>query len=116
MLVKYSYAFIVMPGGFGTLDELFETATLIQTEKIRNFHIVLMGTDYWRPMLTFLQETLVKQGTIDEDDLDRWIVTDSPEEAVDRIRHSGMQEFGLTYGARARRRWFLGEWARPSTA
>lgn len=113
MLVKYSYAFVVLPGGFGTLDELFETATLIQTEKIHDFHIVLMGTDYWAPLLAFLRETLVKEGTIDEADMDRWIVTDSAEHAVERIRESGMREFGLTYGPRARRRWFLGEWARP---
>jgi hypothetical protein len=111
MLVKYSYAFVVMPGGFGTLDELFETATLIQTGKMENFHIVLMGKEYWDPMLAFLRQTLMRQGTIAESDLDRWIVTDSPEEAVERIRESGLKEFGLSYGARLRRRWFFGETA-----
>ena len=111
MLVKYSYAFVVMPGGFGTLDELFETATLIQTGKIDNFHVVLMGKDYWGPLLEFLRSTLVREGTIAESDLDRWIVTDSPEEAVERIRESGLKEFGLTYGARLKRRWFFGETA-----
>ena len=110
MLVKYSYAFVVLPGGFGTLDELFECATLIQTGKIRNFHIVLMGRDYWRPLLDLLHERLIPEGTIDPTDLDRWIVTDTPEEAVERIRDSAMREFGLTYGPRARPSRVLGEW------
>jgi hypothetical protein len=110
MLVKYSYAFVVMPGGFGTMDELFETATLIQTEKIKNFYIVLMGREYWDPLLKFLRETLIATKTIEADDLDRWVVTDSAEEAVARIRDSAMTEFGLTYGAKMKRRWFFGEW------
>lgn len=109
MLVKYSYAFVVMPGGFGTLDELFETATLIQTGKIKNFYIILMGTDYWRPMLEFLRGTLVQEGTISASDLDRWIITDSPDEAVDKIRESALRDFGLTYAARMKPRWWLGE-------
>lgn len=109
MLVKYSYAFVVLPGGFGTLDELFETATLIQTGKIKNFHIVLMGTDYWNPLIKFLRETLVREGTISADDLDRWIITDSPAEVVARIKTSALDEFGLTYAARMKPRWWLGE-------
>ena len=60
MLVKYSYAFIALPGGFGTLDEIFEAATLIQTAKIRNFPLVLMGKEFWRPLLEFLAERLVR--------------------------------------------------------
>jgi hypothetical protein len=109
MLVKYSYAFVVLPGGFGTLDELFETATLIQTRKIQNFHIVLMGTRYWKPLVDFLRETLMEQKTIDAQDLDPWIITDSPEEAVEKIRETALEQFGLSYGARTRRRWWLGE-------
>lgn len=109
MLVKYSYAFVALPGGFGTLDELFETATLIQTGKIKNFHIVLMGTDYWKPMVDFLRETLVKEGTIDVRDLDCWLITDSPEEAVAKIRERGLGEFGLTYAAKMKPRWWFGE-------
>ncbi|MFN0205974.1 MAG: TIGR00730 family Rossman fold protein [Planctomycetota bacterium] len=109
MLVKYSYAFVVMPGGFGTLDELFETATLIQTGKIKNFYIVLMGTEYWNPLLNFMRGTLIKEKTIAEADLERWIITDNAEEAVARIRESTMTEFGLTAGPRIKRRWWLGE-------
>jgi uncharacterized protein (TIGR00730 family) len=113
MLVKYSYAFVVLPGGFGTLDELFETATLIQTKKIREFPLVLMGSDYWRPMLEFLDRTLVPAGTISATDPAILCVTDSVDEAVDTIRDCAMRRFGLTYGKAAKRRWFLGERAAP---
>jgi len=109
MLVKYSYAFIALPGGFGTLDEIFEAATLIQTAKIRNFPLVLMGKEFWRPLLEFLAERLVREKTIDQADLDRLIVTDSPQEAVQVITEIAMGQFGLTYPARLKRRWFFGE-------
>ena len=109
MLVKYSYAFIAMPGGFGTLDEVFETATLMQTQKIKNFPLVLMGESFWKPLMGFLRDRFVAQGTVDASDVDRLIVTDSATEAVSRIRDVGMREFGLTYGPKAKRRWFLGE-------
>jgi uncharacterized protein (TIGR00730 family) len=108
MLVKYSYAFIALPGGFGTLDELFETATLEQTGKLRDFPLVLVGADFWRPLLDFLN-TLVDAGTIDHADLERLRILDSPEQAVAEIGDIGMRRFGLTYGPRARRRWFFGE-------
>jgi uncharacterized protein (TIGR00730 family) len=109
MLVKYSYAFIAMPGGFGTLDEIFETATLIQTGKIKEFPLVLMGRDYWRPLLAFFRERLLAQKTIDRVDIERIRVTDSAEEAVESIRDIAMHQFGLTYGPRLKRRWFLWE-------
>ena len=109
MLVKYSYAFIALPGGFGTMDEIFETATLIQTLKIREFPLVVMGKDYWRPLIEFMSEKMVKEGTIDQADVDRLIVTDSAEEAVDSITEIAKRAFGLTYGSRMRRRWFFGE-------
>ena len=109
MLVKYSYAFIALPGGFGTLDEIFEAATLIQTAKIRNFPLVLMGKEFWRPLLEFLAECLVREKTIDQADLDRLIVTDSPQEVEQVITEIAMGQFGLTYPARLKRRWFFAE-------
>lgn len=95
MLVKYSYAFVVCPGGFGTLDEIFETATLIQTGKIRNFPVVLMGKSFWQPLMDFLKNTMVGAGTIDQADFDKLLLTDSPSEAVDHILSVGIKDFGL---------------------
>ncbi|MEX2217721.1 MAG: TIGR00730 family Rossman fold protein [Phycisphaerales bacterium] len=85
MLVKYSYAFVVLPGGFGTLDELFEALTLVQTRKINNFPIVLMGVDYWGPLLAFIRDRLIAEGTISAEDLRLLVVTDSPDEAARHI-------------------------------
>ncbi len=110
MLVKYSYAFIAMPGGFGTLDEVFELATLIQTRKIEDFPLVFMGVEYWKPLLDFLRERLLVQKTIDATDVDRIFVTDSPEEAVKVITDIALPRFRLTYGPPIKRRWYLGEW------
>jgi uncharacterized protein (TIGR00730 family) len=109
MLVKYSYAFVVLPGGYGTLDEVFETATLVQTGKIENFPIVLMGSDYWSPILSALKDQLLSHGTIDPRDFDLLHVTDSAKEAVEHIRDAAMGRFQLTYGPRIRRRWLLWE-------
>jgi uncharacterized protein (TIGR00730 family) len=109
MLVKYSYAFIAMPGGFGTLDEIFETATLIQTGKIEDFPLVLMGASYWKPLLDFLRDPLLRLHTIDPKDAERILVTDSAQEAVDAVTDVAMHRFGLTYGPRLKRRWFFGE-------
>jgi uncharacterized protein (TIGR00730 family) len=109
MLVKYSYAFVALPGGFGTLDEIFETATLIQTGKIRQFPLVLLGTDFWAPMMEFLQTRLLAADTVRAADVERIILTDSPREAVARIRDVAMTQFNLSYGPRLQRRWYLGE-------
>lgn len=109
MLVKYSYAFIALPGGFGTLDETFEIATLVQTGKIQEFPLVLMGREYWRPLIDFVRDRLLAEGTIDEVDAERVLVTDSAMEAVQSITQVAMRRFGLTYGPRARRRWYLWE-------
>ncbi len=108
MLVKYSYAFIALPGGFGTLDEIYETATLMQTGKIREFPLVLVGTDYWGPLIDYMRRTLIPQRTISATDLDLFRVTDSVEEAVSCVREVGMRRFGLTYGPRLSRRWRKG--------
>ena len=109
MLVKYSYAFIAMPGGYGTLDELFEAATLIQTAKIEHFPLVLVGKEYWQPLLEFVNGTLVPQGTIGPEDPGILMITDSPEEAVRWIREITMHQFGLSYAKKISRKWYLGE-------
>ncbi len=109
MLVKYSYAFVVMPGGFGTMDELFEAITLIQTGKIEDFPIILMGTDYWNPVLRYMREVMVPLGTISPSDVDLLHVTDSPAAAVERIAETLQRNFGFIWRARKRGRWWLGE-------
>ncbi len=88
MLVKYSCAFIVMPGGYGTLDEMFETATLIQTKTIENFPIVAMGVDFWQPIGEFMRESLYEWGTISSEDVYLFKPTDSVDEAVQIIMES----------------------------
>jgi hypothetical protein len=85
MLVKYSCAFVVLPGGFGTMDEIFETLTLMQTGKIRQFPIVAMGTRFWEPMIDFLRTQLCAENTIDAEDLDLLHVTDSVDEMLAHI-------------------------------
>jgi uncharacterized protein (TIGR00730 family) len=82
MFVKYSQGFIVLPGGLGTLDELFEAATLAQTGKITSFPIVLLGSAYWSGMVGWLRDTALAEGTIGQSDIDRLVVTDDVEEAV----------------------------------
>lgn len=110
MLVKYSYAFVVMPGGYGTLDEVYETAVLIQTGKIRDFPIILMGRDYWQPMLDFIKGTMLPEGTISPQDVDLLPVTDDPEEAIDIIATAAQKKFGFIWTKqKPKPRWFLGE-------
>jgi uncharacterized protein (TIGR00730 family) len=109
MLVKYSYAFIAMPGGYGTLDEVFEVSTLIQTGKIHDFPVAFLGIEYWSPLLKFLRETLLKAGTIDAPDVDRLIVSDDPVEVVRRVTEQVVPKFKLRYGPRPRRIKWLGE-------
>ncbi len=109
MLVKYSYAFVAVPGGYGTLDELFETAVLIQTHKIQNFPLVLLGKEYWEPLRALIRDRLLASNAIGPKDPDLFFLTDSPEEAVTLIRDRAMNQFGLTYGPRVRRLRWLGE-------
>ncbi|MBL7802325.1 MAG: TIGR00730 family Rossman fold protein [Saprospiraceae bacterium] len=85
LLAKYSYAFIILPGGFGTMDEFFETLTLIQTRKVTNFPIVVMGMDYYKPLQEYMQ-FMYTQGTISAEDLKLLLFTDDPKEAVEHIR------------------------------
>ena len=82
MFVKYAEGFIVLPGGFGTLDELFEAITLVQTGKVTSFPIVLIGVDYWSGMLDWLRDQALAHGTISPEDLDLLHLTDDPDEAV----------------------------------
>src|SRR5690554_6690948 len=82
MFVKYSQGFIVMPGGFGTLDELFEAITLIQTKKIGRFPIVLVGREYWDGLFTWIKDVMLKEQNISESDLDLVNIVDTPSEAV----------------------------------
>jgi uncharacterized protein (TIGR00730 family) len=110
MLVKYSYAFLVMPGGVGTMDELFEALTLIQTRKIKDFPVVLMGAEYWQP-LTVLLKQMVEAGTISAQDLNLLIVTDSPGEAIAHIQKYAVEKFGLHRAPK--RSKILGEMPRP---
>jgi len=109
MLVKYSYAFVAFPGGFGTLDEIFETATLIQTGKIRDFPLILIGRDYWGPLMDFMETRLVAEGTVDPADPKRLLLTDSVEEAVTVIVDAATRRFGLSYEPPVRRWWLFGE-------
>ncbi|BDZ57102.1 hypothetical protein GCM10025872_07590 [Barrientosiimonas endolithica] len=82
MFVKYAEGFVVLPGGFGTLDELFEAVTLVQTRKVTQFPLVLLGSDFWAPMLDWVRGTLLAEGMIGERDLDMLQVLDDPAEAV----------------------------------
>jgi uncharacterized protein (TIGR00730 family) len=109
LLVKYSYAFVVMPGGAGTLDELFEAVTLIQTGKIKNFPIVIMGTDYWKELIGFINK-MAERGMIAAADLKLIYATDSIEEAIAHIRTKTIEPFGLKRIRHARRHFpWLGE-------
>jgi hypothetical protein len=82
MFVKYAHGFIVMPGGFGTLDELFEAITLVQTKKTEPFPIVLMCSDYWKGLVDWIKTTLINEKMISPDDLKLFHVTDDPVEAA----------------------------------
>ena len=83
--VKYASAFVIFPGGFGTLDEFFESLTLVQTHKIQNFPVVVFGSDYWRGLLDWVRETMVTAGTISSADMDLIHLTDNPSEVVEYV-------------------------------
>jgi uncharacterized protein (TIGR00730 family) len=91
MFLKYSTAFVVFPGGFGTLDELFEALTLIQTGKVRHFPVVLVGEAYWAPLVSWLRHTVLADRKIDAGDLNLFTVTDDPAVAVDVIIRSNLR-------------------------
>jgi len=106
LLIKYSYAFVVMPGGVGTLDEMFEALTLIQTGKLHRFPIIVMGTDYWREILGFLKKMSL-EGTISPKDLDLVYATDDVAQAIEHLRSHAIAPFGLKPVTRPSR--WLGE-------
>lgn len=94
ILIKYSYAFVVLPGGAGTLDEMFETMTLIQTGKIRNFPIILMGKDYWKPLVDFVDQ-MAEAGMISPGDPELIFFTDDVADAMAHLQRHAVRQFGL---------------------
>lgn len=107
LLLKYSYAFIVMPGGIGTLDELFESLTLIQTKMIENFPVVIFGSEYHKELCQHI-EVMVKNESISQEDMKLLFVTDSVDDLVKHIQTHAIQRFNLIKRP-ARPKWWLGE-------
>jgi len=95
MFVKYSMAYVVFPGGFGTLDEFFEALTLIQTQKIRHFPVILYGSEFWTGLIDWLKSRVLELGCISEEDLDLFYIVDSPEEVLPIIKshHEHLREY-----------------------
>lgn len=112
LLIKYSYGFVIMPGGFGTLDEMFEALTLIQTGKIRNFPVVLMGKEYWTDLRDFLDK-MMQGGTISPGDLDLMLFTDSIEEAITHLEEKAVKQFKLKRARMPKESALLGEKGLP---
>lgn len=115
LLFKYSYAFVVLPGGLGTLDELCEALTLLQTGKIRAFPVVLIGTAYWEPFLSLLRE-MIEEGAVGASDLDLLMVTDDMEQAVRHLEKNAVTAFGLRRVPWRQPKWWLGERALRAAA
>ena len=88
MFIKYAQAYVGMPGGFGTLDEIFEAITLIQTKRIKPFPVILVGTEYWSGLLDWIKDTLLKKNLISADDIDLVRLTDDPDEVVKIIKQT----------------------------
>ena len=109
MLLKYSYGFIALPGGIGTLDEIFETLVLMQTGKMKNFPMVLVGKKYWQPMIEFMKTSLLSENTIAANDLDYLTLTDSPKEAVAHIVEVATKRDGLVWQTKRKPKWYLFE-------
>lgn len=109
MLVKYSYGFVIMPGGFGTMDEFFETLTLIQTDKIGDFPMILMGKEYWADVLDFIHDDMIDDGTISPEDTELFCVTDSVEEVREHLERAAIEQFDLSYEPPVKRSKLLRE-------
>jgi uncharacterized protein (TIGR00730 family) len=109
LLLKYSYAFVIMPGGWGTMDELFEALTLIQTGKMKEFPVILFGRDYWKNLVE-LTEDMISNKTIDSSEIREYLlVTDSVDEALEHLKKHAIAKFGLKKAKRMKQRWWLGE-------
>jgi len=106
LLVKYSFGFVVMPGGFGTLDELFESLTLIQTKKIKDFPVIIFGTQFYNNLHLHI-DSLVERGTISSEDAKLFFITDSIDEAVHHISEKSVDHFGLKPIQKRKPRWWL---------
>ncbi len=111
MFVKYAEGFIIFPGGFGTMDELFESLTLIQTGKVRHFPVVLMGSEYWGGLIEWIRKTMVGEGKIGPKDLDLILITDSPDEAVEHVAraHAAQEEDARLRAHRREKRRAVGD-------
>jgi len=86
MFVKYAVAYVILPGGFGTMDELFEALTLIQTKRIKSFPVILMGSEYWKGLFDWLRKTMLRDNKVSPEDLERFQIIDDPDEAVKHIQ------------------------------
>jgi uncharacterized protein (TIGR00730 family) len=107
LLIKYSYAFIVMPGGFGTMDEYFEALTLIQTKKVHEFPIIIIGKEFHKDLITYI-ETLKNYQTISPNDTDLFLVTDSIDEAIEHLQKNSIVKFNLKFEQKRKRfKWLL---------
>jgi uncharacterized protein (TIGR00730 family) len=115
LLFKYSYAFVAMPGGMGTMDELFEALTLIQTRKVERFPVVLLGTRYWQPVLDVMTH-MAREGMIDSADLTLAMTTDDVDEAVRHIERCVVERIAVRVPAEAPRRPAQPSWRRPHPA
>ncbi|MBK6940432.1 MAG: TIGR00730 family Rossman fold protein [Planctomycetes bacterium] len=100
MFVKYASSFVIFPGGFGTMDELFEALTLIQTDKIADFSVVLVGSKYWKGLLDWVRDTMIPEGTVSPKDLDLVYLTDDLDEVSRIVRRSFDEQSFLTSGLR----------------
>ena len=92
MFVKYSQAFVILPGGFGTMDELFESLTLIQTKKIKPFPVILVGRDYWKGLTEWIENTMLREGKVSPRDLELFKVVNTPEEVIETIKEKFIPE------------------------
>jgi uncharacterized protein (TIGR00730 family) len=96
MFVRYARAFVIFPGGFGTLDEMFESLTLIQTERIKHFPTILVGSDHWQPLLDWIDGTLEDKGMIGPGDKELLLVADTPEEICEHVRRASEQQKAMS--------------------